>query len=98
MSRTERATAEFVLTEEERDQLARWARGSASPRLAVRAPIVLRCAEPGAVYGRIASDLGVTTMTVGSWPNRVAAGRAGGLREGERPGRRQARRGRTVPR
>ena len=34
--------------------------------MAVRARIVLRCAEPGAVYERIAADLGVTTMTVGS--------------------------------
>src|SRR5258708_33258180 len=90
MSRTERATAEFVLTEEERGQLARWARGSASPRLAVRAQIVLRCAEPGAVYERIASDLGVTTMTVGSWRKRFAAGRVDGLRDGERPGRPKA--------
>src|SRR5258708_39534356 len=87
MRRAEGASAEVVLTEEERDQLARWARGSASPRLAVRAQIVLRCAEPGAVYERIASDLGVTTMTVGSWRKRFAAGRVDGLRDGERPGR-----------
>jgi len=53
----------------------------------VRAQIVLRCAEPGAVYQRIASDLGVTTMTVGSWRKRFAAARVDGLRDGERPGR-----------
>jgi len=81
------ATAEFVLTDEERDQLVRWSRGAASRRLAVRAQIVLRCAEPGAVYERIASDLGVTTMTVGSWRKRFAAARVDGLCDGERPGR-----------
>ena len=45
----------------------------------MRAQIVLRCAEPGAVYERIASDLGVTTMTVGSWRKRFAAARVDGL-------------------
>jgi transposase-like protein len=35
--------------------------------LAVRAKIVLACAEPGVVYARVAADLGVTTMTVGKW-------------------------------
>jgi transposase len=87
MSRTGRAAAEFVLTEDERDELVRWSRGAAAPRLAVRAQIVLRCAEPGAVYERIASDLGVTTMTVGSWRKRFAAARVDGLRDGDRPGR-----------
>ena len=48
MSRTGRAAAEFVLADDERDQLVRWSGGS-SPRLAVRARIVLACAEPGAV-------------------------------------------------
>jgi hypothetical protein len=76
--------AEFVLTGEERDQLVRWSRGVSSPRLAVRAQIVLRCAEPGAVYERIAADLGVTTMTVGSWRKRFAAARVEGLGDGER--------------
>ena len=87
MLRAGGATAEFVLTDEEREQLVRWSRGAASRRLAVRAQIVLRCAEPGAVYERIASDLGVTTMTVGSWRKRFAAARVDGLRDGVRPGR-----------
>src|SRR5450432_707700 len=52
MSGTGRAAAEFVLAEDERDQLVRWSRG-ASPRLAVRAQIVLACAEPGVVYERV---------------------------------------------
>jgi transposase-like protein len=40
--------------------------------LAVRAKIVLACAEPGVVYERVAAELGVTTMTVGAWRERFA--------------------------
>src|SRR6266516_520947 len=89
MSRTGRAAAEFVLTDGERDQLARWTRGP-SPRLAVRARIVLACAEPGVVYQRVAAGLGVTEMTVGKWRKRFAGARLGGLCDGERPGRPKA--------
>ncbi len=39
------------------------------------------------MYERIASDLGVTTMTVGSWRRGFAAARVDGLCDGERPGR-----------
>lgn len=84
-----RAVAEFVLTNEERDQLVRWSRGP-SPRLAVRARIVLACAEPGAVYERVAAGLGVTTMTVGKWRRRFAGAGLDGLADGERPGRPKA--------
>ena len=83
------AAAEFVLSEEERDQLVLWSRGP-SPRLAVRARIVLRCAEPGVVYERVAAELGVTTMTVGSWRRRFAESRLDGLGDGARPGRPKA--------
>jgi transposase len=86
MSRTGRAAAEFVLTDAERDQLVRWSGGS-SPKLAVRARIVLACAEPGVVHQRVAADLGVTEMTVGKWRRRFAGARLGGLADGERPGR-----------
>src|SRR6266516_4562110 len=89
MSRTGRAAAEFVLTDGERDQLARWTRGP-SPRLAVRARIVLACAEPGVVYQRVAAGLGVTEMTVGKWRKRFAGARLGGLCDGARPGRPKA--------
>src|SRR6266568_3752395 len=81
--------AEFALTGDERDQLGRWS-GGPSPRLAVRARIVLACAEPGAVYEQVAADLGVTTMTVGKWRGRFARGRLAGLADGERPGRPKA--------
>ena len=77
--------AEFLLTGGEREQLLAWSRGSS--RLAVRARIVLACAEPGVVYERLAADLGVTTMTVGKWRKRFAQSRVDGLRDGQRPGR-----------
>src|SRR6266516_3721329 len=89
MSRTGRAAAGFVLADDERDQLARWSRGT-SPRLAVRARMVLACAEPGGVSERVAAELGVTPMTVGKWRKRFAGARLGGLAEGARPGRPKA--------
>jgi transposase-like protein len=89
MSRTGRAAAEFVLADDERDRLVRWSLGP-SPRLAVRARIVLACAEPGAVDQRVAADLGVSEMTVGKWRQRFAGARLGGLADGARPGRPKA--------
>src|SRR5215470_6320620 len=89
MSPADRTAAEFVLTDDERDQLARWSRGP-SARMAVRARIVLACAEPAAVYQRVADDLGVTTMTVSKWRSRFAGARLEGLADGERPGRPKA--------
>jgi transposase len=89
MSGAERSVVEFVLSEDERDQLVRWSR-SASPRLSVRARIVLRCAEPGVVYERVAADLGVTAMTVGKWRKRFIDARLEGLADGERSGRPKA--------
>src|SRR6188474_1776306 len=89
MSRAERVEAEFVLTDAERAQLLRWAHGE-SARLAVRAKIVLACAEPGVVYERVAAELGVTTMTVGLWRKRFARDRCDGLVDVSRPGRPKA--------
>jgi transposase len=84
-----RVSAEFVLTDDERGQLVAWARGGSS-RLAVRARIVLACAEPGVVYERVAAELGVTRMTVGKWRKRFAAAGMAGLVDGERAGRPKA--------
>jgi hypothetical protein len=47
-----------VLSDDKRDQLVRWLREST--RLAVRARIVLRCAEPDVAYEQLAADLGVS--------------------------------------
>ncbi len=85
-----RAEAEFVLTPAERRQLAHWSQGGGSARLAVRAKIVLACAEPGVVYERVAAELGVTTMTVGVWRKRFAQDRCEGLVDGRRSGRPKA--------
>jgi transposase len=90
MSRAERVEAEFVLTDAERAQLRRWSDGDGSARLAVRAKIVLACAEPGVVYERLAAELGVTTMTVGAWRKRFTRARCDGLVEGRRSGRPKA--------
>ena len=90
MSRAVRVEAEFVLTAAERSQLLQWSQSGGSPRLAVRAKIVIACAEPGVVYERVAADLGVTTMTVGLWRKRFARARCDGLVDGSRPGRPKA--------
>jgi len=77
------------LSDVERNQLVVWSQDS-SARLAVRAQIVLRCAEPGAVYERVAVDLGVTTMTVAKWRQRFLEARLDGLSDTQRPGRPKA--------
>lgn len=55
--------------------------------MAVRARIVLRCAEPDVVYARVADDLGVSAMTVGKWRKRLSESRLEGLADSDRPGR-----------
>src|ERR1700694_668763 len=89
MLATVSSVAEFVLTDDERDELVRWSVGVSS-RLAVRARIVLACAEPGVVYAQVAADLGVTTMTVSKWRTRFSESRLAGLVDGERTGRPKA--------
>ncbi|MGH3096917.1 MAG: IS630 family transposase, partial [Streptosporangiales bacterium] len=88
MQESERSDGEFVLSEDERDQLVRWSRESS--RLAVRAQIVLACAESGVVYERVAADLGVSRVTVHTWRTRFAEAGLDGLGDSPRPGRRKA--------
>ena len=72
------AKAELVLDEAERAQLIRWARRAKTAQfLALRAKIVLRCAE-GGTNKQAAADLGVDESTVERWRARFIARRLDG--------------------
>jgi transposase len=82
-----RRKADLVLTGAEREQLARWARrGKTSQVLALRAKIVLACAE-GRENKAVAAELRTSEHNVARWRGRFIAGRLGGLGDEERPGR-----------
>jgi transposase len=76
------------LADDEREQLARWSGGSS--RVAVRARIVLACAEPGSANERVAAELGVSALTVGKWRRQFAEAGLAGLSDAARPGRPKA--------
>jgi len=79
---------EFDLTDAERARLLELAGGEG--RGAVRARIVLACAEPGVVYARLAKEVGVSVMTVTNVRRRFTESRLVGLADQPRPGRPKA--------
>src|ERR1700685_4275677 len=82
-----RRKAGLVLADAERDQLQRWARrAKTSQVLALRAKIVLACAE-GRENKAVAAELRTTGHNVARWRGRFIARRLEGLGDEKRPGR-----------
>lgn len=81
-----RPTQPIVLAEEERQKLQEWARRpKSSQRLALRARIVLGCAD-GLENRQVARQLRITDQTVCKWRERFRRARLEGLADEPRPG------------
>ncbi|MEU4172934.1 IS630 family transposase [Streptomyces sp. NPDC026665] len=82
-----RRKSELVLSDDERAQLTRLARRVKTAQfLALRARIVLRCAE-GGTNKQVAAELGVREQSVSRWRARFFERRLDGLLDEPRPGR-----------
>jgi transposase len=80
-------TIPLTLSSADREALARWLRRPTTAQaLALRARIVLACAEPAATNSGVARALGVSRPTVISWRQRFAARGLDGLLDEPRPG------------
>jgi len=81
-----RPKAELILSDEERQTLARWARRpKSSQQLALRSRIVLACGG-GRTNQQVAKELRVSMPTVGKWRARFVTRRLDGLLDEPRPG------------
>jgi transposase len=80
-------TKRVVLSSEERETLQAWTRrGKTSQALALRARIVLACADEHRSDTVIAGELGIFRNTVGKWRKRFVDKRLDGLLDEPRPG------------
>ena len=87
MARTGRPKAELVLSEEEREQLSRWARRrKSSQAFGLRSRIVLACGD-GLTNKEVAAQIGCSAPTVTKWRSRFVEHRLDGLVDDPRPGR-----------
>ncbi len=77
----------ITLTEAERAALTLWTRRRKTAQgLALRARMILACAEPGATNSAVARALKVSRPTVTTWRRRFAEHRLDGLLDEPRPG------------
>ena len=84
--RTGRPKAALVVSAEQRDELERWVRRrSTAQALALRARIILSCAD-GGNNTDVARRLAVSRLTVGRWRTRFLRSGVDGLLDEPRPG------------